>query len=50
MRHKSVNFSFIPAVLVMMFSLISCSRNEKAPNGGNAKLEVRLTDSPFPYA
>ena len=50
MRHKSVNFSFIPAVLVMMFSLISCSRNEKTPNGGNAKLEVRLTDSPFPYA
>lgn len=50
MRQKSAIFSFILPVLAIIFSLASCSRNEKAPNGGNAKLEVRLTDSPFPYA
>ena len=48
MRQKSVIFSFILPVLAIILSLSSCSRNEKAPNGGNAKLEVRLTDSPFP--
>jgi hypothetical protein len=50
MRQKSVNFSFILPVLAILFSLTSCSRNEKSPNGGNPRLQVRLTDSPFPYA
>ena len=34
-------------LLALILSL-SCSKNEKSSNSGNAQLQIRLTDSPFP--
>ena len=50
MKSIRKNLSFIIPFVCFVFILSSCSRNQKSNDSSGSRLQVRLTDSPFPNA
>jgi hypothetical protein len=51
MKMRARIFSLFPLLIIsIILTLVSCSRNQQSSQAGSARLQVRLTDGPFPDA
>src|SRR6516225_2141809 len=50
MRARSIYLFTLLSISTIILLFVSCARNQQSSQAGSARLQVRLTDSPFPDA